>query len=455
METELTELMERAKAAKEEFAMATQEEADAAARMVGKFVYDHAEELAQMAVTETKMGAYADKVSKCRGKARNIWASLRGKKSVDVIRLDEKDGMIEIAKPKGIVGAVMPCTNPVVTLMANTMFALKGRNAIVIAPHPRAVLVSEFLTQNIRRELCALNFPADLVQTLQKPTIETVEALMEAVDVVVATGGMGMVKAAYKSGKPAYGVGPGNVQCIIDRGVDIREAVPKIIAGRSYDNGMICSGEQCVLIPKEEYSEIILEFQKNGVFYAEEEETVERFATALFADGVLSRETVGQDVQTIANLAGVTVPEGTKMILLKARGIGREEILSREKMCPVMLAIPYDTFQEAVEIARKNLLVDGIGHTCAVHSTSRKHIEYAGTALPVSRLLVNQASALNAGGGAKNSFVPTTTLGCGSWGNNSISDNLTYTHFINITRIGWEIERVSLSDEELWGESFS
>ncbi len=448
----VAEIFEKARIAQAEYEKsASQEQVDAAVKAIGKVVYDRAEELAKMAVEESGMGVYEDKVAKCKGKSKCIWNSLKGKKSYGIIDEDKETGIIKVAKPKGVVGAVTPVTNPVVTPMCNAMFALKGKNAIVIAPHPRTSNLNKYVVDLFRAELKKSGLPEDLVQTIENPTLDMTQEVMKTADVVVATGGSGMVKSAYSSGKPALGVGPGNVQVIIDRGVDYDEAAQMIIAGRKFDNGIICSGEQSIIAPKDEFDTVIKAFEKNGAYYIEDAAEVEKFAQTIFPGGVISKDVVGQSVQHIADLAGVSVPEGTKVVVLKARGVGRADLLCKEKMCPFMIAIPYDTFEEAMDIAYENLDYEGKGHTCAIHSNDRKHIEMVGEHMPVSRIVVNQPSSTTAGGALTNGFSPTTTLGCGSWGNNSISENLNYTHLINVSQIGlYNKDKRIPTDEEIW-----
>ena len=448
----INEMVAKARVAQKEFESFSQEKTDEVVRAIGKLVYDRAEELARMACEESRMGVYEDKVAKCHGKSKCIWNSLKGKKSVGIISEDKETGIIRVAKAKGVVGSVTPVTNPVVTPMCNAMFALKGQNAIIIAPHPRTQNVNKYVVDLFRAELAKLGAPVDLIQTVEKSSIDATNALMQSVDVVVATGGAGMVKSAYSSGKPALGVGPGNVQVIVDRGVDLEDAIPKIISGRIFDNGIICSGEQCVLLPEESFDKAIEIFRKNHVFYVDDAATAKKFADAIFPDnGPINRKVVGQSVQTIAELAGVEVPEGTKMILIKARSIGRGEPLCREKMCPVMITAAYDTFENAVKLAQTDLDYEGKGHTASLHSHDMDHIKYAGEKLTVSRLIVNQPSSTGAGGSLYNGFSPTTTLGCGSWGNNSISENLNYTHLINVSQIGLYNKDAKVpTDDEIW-----
>jgi succinate-semialdehyde dehydrogenase len=304
----------------------------------------------------------------------------------------------------------------------------------------------------INEELNKLGAPKDLIQILDQQSRENTRALISSADVVIATGGAGMVHAAYSSGRPAFGVGAGNVQCIIDRDADFPAAVPKIIAGRIFDNGIICSGEQSVIVPEDRYKEIMDEFAKNGAYMVSYAREKEAFRNAIFVDGAMNRHAVGQSVQTIAKLAGVDVPEDTRVILIEAEGCGKKDILSKEKMCPVLAVYRYRDFKEAVEIAEANLEVDGKGHSVAIHSNSTENIEYAAERLCVSRFVVNQSCASSAGGSFYNGLAPTNTLGCGSWGHNSISENLNYSHLVNISRIAYHMPDNHVpTEEELWG----
>ena len=442
-------LIKNARRAQSEIEKYGQARIDALVRAIAKIVYDNAEPLAKLAVEETRMGVYEDKVAKNRGKARIIWNSLKGKKSVGVLRHIEEDGIVELAKPMGVVGAVTPCTNPVVTPMCNAMFAIKGANAIIIAPHPRGKKTALRLKELYDAEFEKMGAPKDIFQVIAEPTIELTNELMRAADVVIATGGGNMVKAAYSSGKPSYGVGAGNVQCIIDRGIDFAEAVPKIVAGRIFDNGIICSAEQTAIIHRDDFAAVIGEFEKNGAYFAESGAETDRLREALFPGGIMNKELVGQPAKKTAEAAKLQVPENTKLIVVKASGVG--DMFGKEKMCPVLAAYTYESWEEAVEIARANLEIEGKGHSCAIHSNDRGHIEYAGLALPVCRVIVNQICATMNGGSFFNALTPTTTLGCGSWGNNSISENLSYTHLFNKARIAYTKPGASApSDDEIW-----
>lgn len=447
----IQELIEKSKVAQNKYEKFSQEKVDSIVRIVAKVVYDRAEELADIAVKETQMGVYEDKVAKNKGKSKTIWNNLKDKKTVGIIETDETKKLWKIAKPKGVVGAVTPCTNPIVTPMCNIMFALKGRNSIIIAPHPRAKKCSKYLIDLFNYELSKLGAPENLIQLIEEPSIELSLLLMKKVDVIIATGGMDMVKSAYSSGKPAYGVGAGNVQCIIDRDMDIENTVENIIKGRIFDNGIICSGEQSIIVPKESYSNIIEAFRSKGAFYSDDETVIDKFEKAIFNQGHIKRDVVGQSVKYIARSAGVEIPDDAKVIILRARGIGNCDVLCKEKMCPVMVAFEYDKFEDAVEIAKANLEVEGKGHSCAIHSKNKANIEYLSNELPVSRIVINQPSSTSAGGSLYNAFAPTTTLGCGSWGNNGISENLDYIHLINISQAGFFNQNKEIpSDIEIW-----
>jgi succinate-semialdehyde dehydrogenase len=449
---QILELVEKSRSAQRIIAGYDQEKIDTLVRILAKVVYDNAEPLAKLAAEESRMGVYEDKIAKNKGKARLLWYGLKGKKSVGILEYDEAAGIALVAKPMGVIGAATPCTNPIVTPMCNAMFAIKGANSIIIAPHPRSKKCAARLAELYYAEFDKLGVPRDIFLTIEEPTIELSNELMKAVDVVIATGGTAMVKSAYSSGKPSFGVGPGNVQGLVDDDVDIEETAKKMIQSRVFDNGIICSGTQTIIASKKKYQDVIKAFVKNGAAYFDDPAVVDKFRKALFPDGQINKDSVGQPVGSIAKLAGVDLPAGTKVVILKPEKYGKADYLSREKMCPVMTAYEYNTWEEAVAIAHANLLYEGAGHSVDVQSNNKEHIEYAGLTLPVSRILVNQICTSMNGGAFQNSLSPTTTLGCGSWGNNSISENLSYYHLFNKSRIAWVKPSWSQpSDEEIFG----
>lgn len=443
--------MQRARKAQSEFEKMNQEQVDLAVKTIGKVVYDHAEFLAEIAVEETGMGNVPDKIAKNKQKSKIVWNNLKGKRSRGILDTDAKTGITRIAKPMGVAAAITPCTNPIVTPMSNAMFALKCGNAIIITPHHKAIRCSTKTVDMINAELKKLGYPEHLIQILDQHSRENTRNLISSADVVIATGGAGMVKAAYSSGRPALGVGAGNVQCIIDEGYDYKEAVPKIIAGRTFDYGIICSGEQSVICPEKDYEAIMEEFEANGAYIVRDEKELQGIREALFQDGKPNRHSVGQPPEKIAELAGIQIPEGTKIIVVQAQGTGLTDSLGGEKMAPVIAAYKYRDLDEGIHIARENLEKEGKGHSVSFHSDSEEHILHVGEELCVSRFVINQVSASSAGGSFWNGLAPTNTLGCGSWGHNSISENLDYKHLMNVSRIArYMPDNYVPSDEELW-----
>lgn len=451
----VADLMAKARAAQAVFAGYTQEEVDRAVRAVGKAVYDNGEELAKMAVEESHMGEYEDKILKNKGKAVATWNYLKDKKSVGVIDRDEEKRMITIAKPVGVIGAITPVTNPVMTPMHNAMICLKGANAIIVAPHPAAKRTGLATCEIMRAALDRIGAPKDIIQCIEPEfcSIESSNELMATCDVVVATGGPGMVKAAYSSGKPSFGVGAGNMQALLDEDIDPAEVAPMLLRGRTYDNGILCTCEQCFIAHEKVYDQVVEELGKLGAYYVSDQKNVDALRETVFPDGVLNKSIVGIPAAKIAEVAGFEIPADSKVMVVPARGAGAEDPFSKEKLFPVMAAYKADKWEDVVAIAKANLENEGIGHSSNVHSFNDDNVLYAGLNLSVSRLLVNGIGSIGVGGAPSNGFVPTGTLGCGSWGGNSISENLTYYHLINTTKIGYSDNTVPpLNADEVWGE---
>src|SRR2546421_11795811 len=316
-DSQIQELITRARAAQAVFELCSQEQVDAIVKGIGKYVYDNAEVLARMAVDETGIGVYEDKVLKNKGKARVIWNNLKDKKSRGIIGEDAETNMVFVAKPMGVVAAVTPVTNPVVTPMCNVMFAVKTGNAVIFAPQPKAEKLTALLTREFMKVVKANGGPDNLVQTIQNGTIQTTQELMKVVDVVVATGGAAMVKSAYSSGKPSFGVGAGNVPVIVDNDVDLTDAVTKIVNGASFDNGIICSHEQFVLVPEEKYRVALESFEATGkVWFTEDESQIQKFREVVFPDGRMNKDVVGKSCREIGAMAGIDIPASVRIILL-------------------------------------------------------------------------------------------------------------------------------------------
>ncbi|KGN70367.1 aldehyde dehydrogenase family protein [Porphyromonas sp. COT-108 OH1349] len=444
-------MVQRARVAQGQYEQAfNQEAADMAVKAATKAIYDNAEMLARLAVNETEMGVYEHKVAKNRNKSKGVWYNLHDKKSMGIIGIDERTGLIEIAKPIGVIAGITPMTNPIVTPMSKIAFALKTKNAIIIAPHPRSKECSGMAVKLIKEAVKPLGVPEDLIQMIEEPSIEKTQELMASTDVVVATGGMPMVHSAYSSGKPSFGVGAGNVQVILDSHIDYDDAAEKVVTGRAFDNGIICSGEQFFVYPKKDKEEVLAAFQRHGGYIVPEEDR-DAVVGAIFKDGKLERDIVGQSVEFIAKKAGIKVPADARVLIVQAHGIAQEDEICKEKMCPVLGCYGYTHFEEGIEMMKANLFMEGSGHTAGVHSNNQANIIKAGSEISVSRVIVNASCATTAGGSIQNGLAVTNTLGCGTWGNNSISENFTYKHMLNITRVAPISARIQVpTDEEIW-----
>jgi succinate-semialdehyde dehydrogenase len=450
----LQSLITAARVAQQEFEKMSQEQVDAAAKAIGKAVYDHAQELANMAVEETGMGHVESKIAKCRNKSKSTWWRMKGLKSRGIIERDEANGILKVAKPIGVVGSVTATTNPVINPMHNAMCALKCGNAVIVCPHPRAKRVGARTVEVMNEALDKLGMPKNLIQIIAEPTMELSAGLMKQVDLCICTGGPGLVKVAYSSGKPALGVGQGNVQVLVDRDVDYNEVAKMIIAGRTFDNGVLCTCEQSVICPKDKEDEMIAALKANGAYYIDNQEDADKVRNSAFPDAVFNKQWTGTSVQQMAQLAGLEgVPEDAKLIVSCTKGYGRDEVLAKEKLFPMLALFTYDTWEDCMEIARANLALEGMGHSVVIHSNNTEHIEATPSVINVSRYAVNQVGGTALGGGMDNGLNPTTTLGCGTWGNNAISENLWFTHLMNVSRISYRVKDMYIpSDEEIWAE---
>lgn len=434
----IEEMVQRARVAMEEINGYDQERVDKMLYTISKAVFEQAEPLAKLAVEETRLGRLDHKIGKNQGMATNIFASLKNKASVGVIREIPEEGLVEIAHPRGVIGSVTPTTNPTITPLGNGLMALKGKNAMIVSPHPRSKKTTKETIELMREALVSVGAPRDLLQVIEEPSIELSQELMKAVDLIVATGGPGLVKSAYSSGHPAYGVGPGNVQAILDRDFDVEAAAELSVIGRSFDNGIVCACQQSLIYPQEKAEEVFEALRGKQAAVVTDKADLEKLRNTLFLDGKANPAMIGQDPQVIANEAGVQIPKDSQIIAVKVEAVGSEELFCKEKMAPVLALKSYDDFEEAVAFAQENLMLEGSGHSAGLFSHNKEHQLYAGKVLPVSRLVVNQPT-IDAGGSPANGLSPTVSLGCGSWGNNIISENLNYTHLINISRVALPI----------------
>ena len=461
------ELISKAKAAQAVYATFSQKQYDKITRICAKTVYDNAEMLAIEAVNETGMGTVESKVLKQQNAAKNQWYYSKGKKSKGVVGWEkgklDKDCILKLAKPIGVIGSITPSTNPTATMVSNSIQAFKTGNAIIFCPHPRAMNVSIHCAQLIRDAIVSLGAPADLIQVPENPSLELTNALIRKVDVVVATGGAGMVESAYSSGKPCLGVGQGNCQVCVDKGME--DSFDFMTAGavknRSYDCGIPCTGEQTIIIPECDKDAILEAFDRNGAMVISDDKIVDKIRKELFTysdklgDYMINRDYVGMQAPALGKALGFDVPEDKKVIVFKLSGYGEKELLCREKLCPVIGYITYSgDWEECVNIAKTNLLIEGAGHSSDIYTKSEDKQIYAGTELPVCRLIVNNSNSVMGGNPYfNNGMVPTNGVGCGYWGGNSISENLSFVHLLNYTRMFYTIEgREPPTEEEIWGE---
>ncbi|MDR3072801.1 MAG: aldehyde dehydrogenase family protein [Clostridiales Family XIII bacterium] len=450
---QVNELITRARAAQKIFEGFSQEQVDRAVQAIGKAIYDNAKPLAEMAVAETKMGNVNDKIAKNMGKPKVTWYKLKGVPSRGVIRRIPEEGLVEVAKPIGVIGAITPVTNPIMTPIHNSMIALKGGNAIIVCPHPSAFESGKETVRIMREALKAVGAPEDLIQVVGEASIEVSGLIMSSCDSSIATGGPMMVKAVYSSGKPAFGVGAGNVQSLWDADADFDSAITKTITGRTYDNGVLCTCEQTIHVPEAKVEEVAAKFAAQGAYVITDPAEVSKLRDFVFPGGALNKDAVGIKPYLIAKGAGIEVPEDTRLLVVKVDKFGADETLCKEKLFPVLALAPYTTWENCVDHAATNINNEGTGHSCALHSNTPANVEYAAERISVSRFVVNQIGSNSLGGTLANGLNPTGTLGCGSWGNNSISENLWWKHLVNVSRIAYEIPDapgLKLSDEELW-----
>lgn len=449
--SELNKMIEKSRVALEVLKGFTQAQIDEACKAIAETARDNAEILAKEAVEETKMGIYEHKIVKNKGIGRSIWYQIKDQKSVGII--EESKDYFKVAQPKGIIGAITPSTNPTLSVVGNTMAAIKGRNTVIVSPHPRAEKVTGHTIDLINEAFAKIGLPENTIQIVADPTNKKSQELMSLVDVVVATGGMGIVNAAYSSGRPAYGVGQGNVQTVIDRNYsDLAGLADGVIISRFWDAGLACFGEQMLIMPQEEGANIIKSFEDHGAYYIEDEAVINRMRELLFdGNGRFKGEMVGKTAPEIAEILNLDAPTDTRVLIVKVDKYGAAEELCGEKLCPVIGAITYDTFDEAVTIAEENLLYQGAGHTSSIYSHNKDHIRQASLRIPVGRLIVNNPGKTSTGADLNTVLQSTSSIGCGSWGNNIISENLTFEHLIDTTLVAFELEGTPPTDEEIYG----
>ncbi len=435
----VTALMARARAAQHEFEQWTQEAVDDAVTAAAWAIVapERNRALAELAVSATGLGNVADKIAKNRRKTMGLLRDLQGARSVGVIHRDPERGLVEIARPVGVVAAITPSTNPGATPANNIINALKGRNAIILAPSPKGQSTLTLLLEFVHAELDRVGAPRDLVQQLPPPVSRGMtRELMRQVDVVLATGSRNNVHAAYSSGRPALGVGAGNVVVIVDETADIVAAADRIARSKTFDNATSCSSENSLVVHADVHDELIWALTAQGGALLTPEETVQ-LQRAMFPGGKLAPAVIAKPAAEIARIAGLTRPalQAARFLMVAESGVGAVHPFSGEKLSPVLAVYRVSDFAAAVALTERILRYDGAGHSVGLQTAVPERGIPLGETLPVCRVIVNQAHCFATGGSYDNALPFSLSMGCGSWGGNSISDNFNYKHLLNITRV--------------------
>lgn len=437
---EARQAVERASEAQKKFAAFSQEQVDAVVEACAAAATEAGESLARLAAEETGYGNVPDKIIKNRLASVDVPRALRGMKTVGILRQDREKGILEIAEPVGVVAAVIPSTNPTSTTIYKTLISLKARNAVVLSPHPTAMRCICESVSVLTRAALKMGAPEGLIVCLSHPTTQGTQELMRhrLTGVILATGGTGLVHAAYTSGRPAFGVGPGNVPSFIERTANVRKAVADIFAGKTFDYGTICSSEQSIVAEEAIAAEALEQCRAQGAYFLSEEE-IRRVGALVFLGGarVPNTQVVGRPATTIAEMAGIKVPASTRVLIARLEGVGREFPLSGEKLSPILALYSAPNPAAGIELCTRLLHYGGLGHTCSIHSQSEAAVKQFGLAVPAFRVVVN-TSAVHGSIGYSTNLFPAMTLGCGSPGGNITSDNIGPQHLMNIKRVAWE-----------------
>ena len=440
VENMIDDLVRKANIAKEEMLKLDQEATDKIVEAMAKAGLDKHIELARLAVNETGRGIFEDKVTKNMFATEYIYNSIKYKKTVGVIEENEEDGYMMVAEPIGVVAGVTPVTNPTSTTMFKTLISMKGRNPIIFSFHPSAQKCSAEAARILRDAAIEAGAPENCVQWIEVPSLEASAALMKhpGVSLILATGGPGMVKSAYSSGKPALGVGAGNVPCFIEKSADIKQAVNDLILSKSFDNGMICASEQSVIVLDKVYDAVKAEFAKRGCYILNSEE-IEKVRKTIIINGALNAKIVGQSAYNIAKLAGVEVPETAKILIGEVESVDLSEEFAHEKLSPVLAMYKAKDFEDALAKAKQLIADGGLGHTSSLYIntlTQKEKIEEFYSNMKTCRVLINTPSSQGGIGDLYNfKLAPSLTLGCGSWGGNSVSENVGIKHLLNIKTV--------------------
>ncbi len=435
---DLQKTIEKVRKAQQEFSKYTQEQVDKIFQAAAIAANQNRIPLAKMAVEETGMGIVEDKVIKNHYAAEYVYNKYKDIKTCGVLEQDDNYGIKKIAEPIGVIAAVIPTTNPTSTAIFKTLIALKTRNGIIISPHPRAKQSTIAAAKIVLEAAVKAGAPEGIISWIDVPSLELTNVLMQSADIILATGGPGMVKAAYSSGKPALGVGPGNTPAVIDETANIVLAVNSIIHSKTFDNGMICASEQSVIVSDKIYDRVREEFMRRGCYLLNAEET-EKVRKTIIINGALNAKIVGQSAHTIAQLAGVDVAENTKILIGEVESVDLSEEFAHEKLSPVLAMYRASSFDDAVSKAYRLIEDGGLGHTSSLYIntvTEKEKIEKFYNTMKTCRVLINTPSSQGGIGDIYNfKLAPSLTLGCGTWGGNSVSENVGVKHLINIKTV--------------------
>jgi sulfoacetaldehyde dehydrogenase len=455
---EVTEVVGRARAAQLAIDNYSQEQVDALVTAVAWAVVrdDRAQALAQQAVDEGGFGNYADKVTKISKRVTGVLADMRGIPTVGVVEENPAAGIVKIAKPVGVVAALIPATGPDATPPVKALFALKGRNAIVCAPHPTTYHSTVAVVETMRAACEQVGAPADLVQVLPKPSIAKTQELMRQVDLVVATGGAGMVKAAYSSGTPAYGVGVGNAVHVVDPSADLDDAAKAIVEAKTFDNATSCLADNAVIAAEPIYRELLDRLTAAGGYLCNDDEKKALAATMWPTDSHLpAAAVIAKPATVIAEQAGISVPEDTRFLIVEETGAGPDYPFSGEKLSVVLAFYSYaGDIDAAADLVNDITAYQGLGHTCGIHTSNDDNVHRLAMRTRTARVLVNQN--LNEGAGSGRNGLPfTLSLSCGTWGGNITTENVNVRHFLNLTWISRPIQKPPVDPEVLFADHWS
>ncbi len=437
-------LIKKAKKAQEKLALLSQEEIDTIVKAIARAAYTNRVKLAKMAAKETGIGKWQDKVIKNAFASKMVFDAIKDLKTVGVITRSEEAKYMEVAVPVGVIAGLIPSTNPTSTVIYKALISIKAGNAIVFSPHPSALDSIVETVRIIDEAAQEAGMPAGVISVITQVTMQATNELMTHDDtkLILATGGSAMVKAAYSSGTPAIGVGPGNGPAFIERSADIPNAVRQIMESKTFDHGSICASEQSVIVEEVSKEKVMAEFKRQGGYFLPKEDAERLESYILRPNGTMNPQIVGKPAQTVADLAGIKIPANTRVLIAEETRVGRHAPYSREKLGPILAFYTKETWEEACDLSIEILMQEGAGHTMAIHTTNEAVIEEFALRKPVSRLLVNTSATLG-GIGATTNLFPAMTLGSGAVGGSSTSDNIAPQNLFNLRRIAWGVRELS------------